>query len=621
MKAALQLEHRAIRCILPSSLLPGALLLLSVLVLEAVAQPVLGDVILYTSPANFSLDPFPDLPADFGPEVPDEGIEGALRLADPEDACSVFSFTDFESRWVALINRAQQPHVGNCTFDIKVHNAELAGAIAAIVYDDTYEPLIIMSKPRGRADPGIPAVFVSQKAGTIMRKLLTPGQTYVRILPVSAVAWMSLVMSAFLGFLALTVVVATFYVMRSWSNWLGHTRTRRLPGDLGYALLPGNDEGMPAAAIRALPIIVYESSSAGVAEAGQQRWKGRGAAAAASAAAACLGGSSKGSSGGSRVSPSPFSAAAEAAGDVEQGLAGPGAPGDVAPNGQQELLCGSSPKWSTQSDTSDESEGSGEGVPIGPRGGATRRLCVVCLERYTHGEKVRVLPCQHRFHVGCVDPWLATRRFCPVCKHNATQPLLAPGGGADGASGSGAPAPQPRTWLFPGGRRYWLHLGARLRTGSLDTATAAANNAQASQPRARLVTRNVVDEMLGELGGGSGGGGSGGELAAAASAPLPIPQLTPAHSEASSSSLPASSLRAPATSAGGAAQAGSAGRLGGSAGGGVGRGAAGTQASEAMQQQQAVPPRQHRRGRGRLTPSRAAAVQHAAATDVFGDMA
>jgi E3 ubiquitin-protein ligase RNF13 len=44
---------------------------------------------------------------------------------------------------------------------------------------------------------------------------------------------MSLVMSAFLGFLALTVVLATFYVMRSWSVWLGRTRGRRLPAELG----------------------------------------------------------------------------------------------------------------------------------------------------------------------------------------------------------------------------------------------------------------------------------------------------------------------------------------------------------------------------------------------------
>lgn len=31
--------------------------------------------------------------------------------------------------------------------------------------------------------------------------------------------------------------------------------------------------------------------------------------------------------------------------------------------------------------------------------GETKRMCIICLESYIDGEKLRVLPCQHRFHM------------------------------------------------------------------------------------------------------------------------------------------------------------------------------------------------------------------------------
>ena len=50
--------------------------------------------------------------------------------------------------------------------------------------------------------------------------------------------------------------------------------------------------------------------------------------------------------------------------------------------------------------------------------------CVICLEQFKDGDRLRVLPCEHRFHTGCIDKWLSGSSshegcftgLCPTCK-------------------------------------------------------------------------------------------------------------------------------------------------------------------------------------------------------------
>ncbi|XP_032898984.1 E3 ubiquitin-protein ligase ZNRF3 isoform X2 [Amblyraja radiata] len=54
--------------------------------------------------------------------------------------------------------------------------------------------------------------------------------------------------------------------------------------------------------------------------------------------------------------------------------------------------------------------------------------CAICLEKYVDGEELRVIPCTHRFHKRCVDPWLLQHHTCPHCRHNIIERKKESGG-------------------------------------------------------------------------------------------------------------------------------------------------------------------------------------------------
>lgn len=43
--------------------------------------------------------------------------------------------------------------------------------------------------------------------------------------------------------------------------------------------------------------------------------------------------------------------------------------------------------------------------------------CLICLEEYKIADKLKVLPCLHRYHEHCIADWLSRSSSCPFCKY------------------------------------------------------------------------------------------------------------------------------------------------------------------------------------------------------------
>ncbi|KAL2160214.1 hypothetical protein VTH06DRAFT_1387 [Thermothelomyces fergusii] len=67
--------------------------------------------------------------------------------------------------------------------------------------------------------------------------------------------------------------------------------------------------------------------------------------------------------------------------------------------------------------TGQEPDKDGEGANPGAVSTKEHLGCPICTEDFTVGEDVRVLPCNHKFHPPCIDPWLVNfSGTCPLCR-------------------------------------------------------------------------------------------------------------------------------------------------------------------------------------------------------------
>ncbi|CAM4734616.1 unnamed protein product [Leuciscus chuanchicus] len=51
-----------------------------------------------------------------------------------------------------------------------------------------------------------------------------------------------------------------------------------------------------------------------------------------------------------------------------------------------------------------------------PAHSAGKTDCQICFSEYKTGERLRMLPCLHDYHVKCIDRWLKENATCPICR-------------------------------------------------------------------------------------------------------------------------------------------------------------------------------------------------------------
>nr|OQO30653.1 hypothetical protein B0A51_01539 [Rachicladosporium sp. CCFEE 5018] len=106
-------------------------------------------------------------------------------------------------------------------------------------------------------------------------------------------------------------------------------------------------------------------------------------------------------------------------GDVELGAASTAAGADAAHNAETHPETGGAPREASTYDHTHAEPHAEEGISAASTAPATdpQQGCSICTEDFELGQDQRLLPCNHRFHPECIDPWLLNvSSTCPLCR-------------------------------------------------------------------------------------------------------------------------------------------------------------------------------------------------------------